>query len=410
MVTDERNAPFLRASTEEDLFPLIAMCRAGRLGDVQEWIASGKPVNLPLWGGKKTRRRTPLDWAVAHGFHSLVETLLKGGADYRTLDRHSPMPVALQSRRLDLAKLLVEHGFDVRSVDMTEVFAAWEPELMEYFIDQGADVETGMPLAEALCEGVRTALCVFRKYRDRFPTFQEQANVALRHHCKEGNLKWVSLLLWAGADPYAPGEAEPGRVTEPDDEGLSALGFAALYDRYDVFDVKTLRLKVDDPAIRDVLQYSLDPSGAALIGKLLELGVEPNDQANGGSSYVQTLLERVGDYGDYSTFDRGERNRRGMGDSANARELMKSIHLFVKFGARWLPEDKKQANAVRRSLLKLIPDYTLEFIWILKRYDAFAAEPMQSLLRETAMRRHLADRCDRLRELLAASPADVDTV
>ena len=35
------------------------------------------------------------------------------------------------------------------------------------------------------------------------PAVREQANIALRYHCKEGNVKWIALMLWAGADPYA---------------------------------------------------------------------------------------------------------------------------------------------------------------------------------------------------------------
>jgi hypothetical protein len=35
------------ASTLEEILPLIEHCKAGRLKEVQEWIAQGKPLDLP---------------------------------------------------------------------------------------------------------------------------------------------------------------------------------------------------------------------------------------------------------------------------------------------------------------------------------------------------------------------------
>jgi hypothetical protein len=36
---------------------------------------------------------------------------------------------------------------------------------------------------------------------------QEQADLALRQFCQEGSVKWVSLLMWAGANPHSRGPA-----------------------------------------------------------------------------------------------------------------------------------------------------------------------------------------------------------
>jgi hypothetical protein len=133
-------------------------------------------------------------------------------------DQIKPLVDLCKAGRLDLIKLLVENGADVRSADMSLVFDSWDPAIMEYFIDQGADVETGFPLAGALCWKMQTASGVFKRHIDRFPSFQEQMNMALRHHCKTGNLKWVSLLLWAGADPFAKGPDPDYPDEDPDPE------------------------------------------------------------------------------------------------------------------------------------------------------------------------------------------------
>ena len=75
-------------------------------------------------------------------------------------------------------------------------------------------------MTDALSMKIRTALGVFKRHKDRFPTFQEQANIALRYHCKNGDLKWASLMLWLGANPYARGQDLDETEVDPEDEGL----------------------------------------------------------------------------------------------------------------------------------------------------------------------------------------------
>ena len=146
----------LRAQTYEEIKLLIGLCRAGKLFEVQEWIAAGKPVNVPLPANRR-HGKPPLEIAIELGFHSLVKVLLEGGAAIEADGWYCPMDQALQMRRFDIVQLLVEQGYDPRSVDMELVFNTWKPEVMEYFIDRGAEVEKGNPLAAALCSRIRTA-------------------------------------------------------------------------------------------------------------------------------------------------------------------------------------------------------------------------------------------------------------
>ena len=193
-----------RAKTYDEIKSLIELCKNGRLFDVQAWIQGSHPINPPPPPEKGARKKSPLQVAIDCGFHSLVQVLLEAGAEFQD-ERYNALEHALSERRLDIIKLLVKHGADIHSVDMAWVFDAWDPKIIEYFIEQGADVETGHPLASALCWRIRTALGVYKRHKDHFTSFQEQINIALRHHCKEGNLKWVSLMLWAVADPLAQG-------------------------------------------------------------------------------------------------------------------------------------------------------------------------------------------------------------
>lgn len=391
------------SAAEEEIQLLVKQCRAGKLFAVQDWIAIGKPVNPPPSDRKGTRPQTPLQVAIDRGFHSLVEILLKAGADVGQGRWNGPMDQALQMRRLDMVHLLVEHGYDPTTIRMSDVFSTWDPEIMEYFIERGADVETDFPLADAFRNRIRTALRIFKRYRDRFPHFQKQANIALRHHCREGDLKWVSLLLWAGADPYDQGSDQP----DAEESGwgwTSALEFAAIYRHYEVFNLKGVRIQPDHPAIQHVLSSAVGhEEGLPLVERLLKLGVKPNDQENGGSSAIQSNLTYMSWAFHHSLTGDFEKLGRDI-DTERSRQTLKAIHILVRAGARWCPTDARQVSDARRSLLKLIPDYTVEFVWIMEKYQACTKEVVIDLLRTDSMKRHMAKHTTRLQQILAKWP------
>jgi ankyrin repeat protein len=392
-----------RATDQESLAPLIELCKRGRLFDVQRWIAAGKPVNSPLGPKKGTRYLSPLEYAIDRGFHSLVQVLLEGGAVQEPLGYDCPMNRALRMKRFDIAQLLVEHGFDPKSVDMREVFASWDPQIMEFFIARGADIRTDNPFAFALCNRIRTALKLYKQCREKMPELQEQANIALRCHCKEGNLKWVSLLLWAGADPYKRGTDEPDGQLENDDHGLSALGFAALYRHFEVFELKTIRAWPFDEDSVEILSYLTKGEGLNVLKRLLEKGLNPNDQLNGGCSAIQSCLNDMSWVHHFSTysFSRDPANNTNV-DTSESRERLKAIHLLAKHCGKWVPEEKYAINSARRALLRLKPDYTVEFVWIMSKYQATNLEHIQSLLGTPTMKKHIAAYRPRIQEFLAA--------
>ena len=58
-----------------DAKELLSLCRAGRLYDVEKWIAAGRPLEIPV--AKNKRRKTLLQIAVETGFHSLIELIAR---------------------------------------------------------------------------------------------------------------------------------------------------------------------------------------------------------------------------------------------------------------------------------------------------------------------------------------------
>ena len=52
--------------------------------------------------------------------------------------------------------------------------------------------------------------------------------MALRQFCQEGNLKWISLLMWAGANPQSRGPALDD-VAHIDDPEWHATAFRLVW-------------------------------------------------------------------------------------------------------------------------------------------------------------------------------------
>lgn len=382
----------MRAKTYEEIKPLVDICKAGKLFAVQEWIATGKPINLPNIK-EKIRRKSPLEIAIESGFHSLAQILLESGAEVEE-QRYNPLLHALWKRRLDFVELLFQHGATIQSVSMDDVFNTWDRVIIEYFIDHGAELEEGDPLASALCSRIWPALGIYKQYKDRFPSFPEQLNIALRHHCKEGNVKWVALLLWAGADPYARGDDGTG-PGDPEEQ-LSAIEFATLYDRFDLFKLKGMRLDPNHPLACSILQNACWSRNPNILKKLLENGFNPGSSEDQGPSLIQSLVNGI-DWDMSPHF--GYKPPKNDIDHSMGRDKLKMIHMVIRHGAKWQPEHH-EINAARRALLKMRPDYTMEFVWILTGYNACDLENLDALLNETRMRRLLAGFKNRLEEMM----------
>jgi hypothetical protein len=331
-----------------------------------------------------------------------VQVLLEGGAMIEYSSYDNALLHALRKRRLDLIQLLVKLGADVRSVEMTSVFDSWDPAIMEYFIEHGADVETGNPLAFALSYKIRTVLGVFKRYKDRFPSFQEQVNIALRHHCKEGNLKWVSLLLWAGADPYVKGPDSPEAEPDPD-EDICALEYAALYKHFEIFKLKQIRITPEHPIAQELLRNACRAENADFLIDLIKQGFKPAQQQDRGSSLIRTCIRCMTWSWDRSWLDR-DRNRDI--DSSHSRETIKMIYILAQHGARWMPGESYEINDVRRCFLKMSNDYIVEFIWIMSKFNACTRENIEQLIRTPAIRRHIAKHQSRINELLDDFPLE----
>ena len=147
-------------------------------------------------------------------------------------------------------------------------------------------------MALGLCGHIYSLLGVFKRYETRFPSFQEQINIVLRHSCREGNLKWVSLMLWAGADPYAKGPSYPDEKPDPESD-ISALELAALYNHFEIFKLKPIRESLAPSRVQDLLSWACEADKADLLKELLSKGFSPGAMPDDGYSSIQSLLVRL---------------------------------------------------------------------------------------------------------------------
>jgi len=276
---------------------------------------------------------------------------------------------------------------------MVQVFETWAPEIMDYFIENGADLETDYPLAVALTWRIKTALGVYRRYEDRFPSFKNQLNIALRYHCKEGDTKWVSLLLWAGADPYAYGPYDPNGEMGYD---TNAFEQAILGRHNEILELKKMKINLKRPEIANVFESACRFNRFESVEKILDQGFKPSMMEN-PSVVIQILLDSI-DW-DFSNLFSENRKRKNI-DTLETKQKMRLIHLLVRNGFKWSPKDKSEIASARRSLLKMKADYTMEFVWIMGGYDACKVEDIKELIRTPAMSSLIFEHRSRLKELL----------
>lgn len=365
---------------------LLRLCESGRLYEIDAWIRAGRSLTVP-----HEIRKTPLAVAISTGFHSLVELLLRNEQSQQA--KNEALRLAIQLDRRALVELAVVCGAEAKSVPFIDVLMTGDRALAAFFLERGADTLTDYPFARAFHElRAKTTLGSYldcrRSQPDVAQKLQEQVDMALRQFCQEGSLKWVSLLMWAGANPRSRGPAldDVAHIDDPEWH-TTAFHEACAFGSVEI--VKRLKPSRGDDlagmleraafsAHRDVLEY------------LLGLGANPNDKADGGSSALEACIRHLG----WEDFDRiryhyGSQYQTPGYKVPKGRE---AIRLLIERGARWTPEPSS-LNNTRRILYKLEPDVTVELLGLLVTREN-GDDAAQELLRVPRMRQHVAT-CER---------------
>ena len=358
----------------------LAFCRSGRLYDVDQWIAAGKSIVT-----HPSIKRTPLLTAIDTGFHSLVELLARNESRQEQKDR--ALREAVESRRLDMIEVLVENGARIQAVPLSDVLLTWDRQVMQFFLDRGADPVTGNPFLIAFHNKVQRALRPFVDYRKAHPevadSLQAQADRALRHFAGQGDLKWISLMMWAGAIPRRLGPDLDDRYADDPDGHTTALREACSKGSLDA--LKKLKPDPRLDNLSDLLQAAALSESKELIDYLLHLGAQANDKPNGGSSALDRCLWHL-PWEDRNTFISKQLASKYALAGGFAR-----IERLLEAGAQWRPSDPDGGmKSVRQMLCKCEPAVTVALVKLFAKYKAAPEELLEELLDTPRMRGHLS--------------------
>lgn len=361
---------------------LLKLCDAGRLYEVEAWIRDGKSLAVP-----KEVRKTPLSVAMSTGFHSLVELLLRH--EHSQGVKNDALSQALFLNRPAFVEMALAQGADIGSIPFLDVLMTGNRALVASFLERGADPITDYPFAHAFDQlRAKTTLGSYLDCRRNCPHLAEdlqcQADMALRQFCQEDNLKWVSLLMWAGANPRSRGPAldDVEHIEDPE------FHTTALHEACAAGNVEILkRLKpnrTDDLA--GMLEGAAFSAHRDILAYLFELGANPNDRPDGGSSALEACIRHLG----WEDFDR-IRCSYGANYKTPGYKLSKgreAIKLLLKHGAMWKPQPST-LNDTRRILYRIEPEVTVELIGLLLNHEN-GEDSIRELLRVPRMRQHLA--------------------
>jgi ankyrin repeat protein len=357
---------------------LLALCRAGKLYEIEEWIDAEKTIRvLPKF------KKTPLEVAVEAGFHSLARLLVSHELCQSVKD--AALAHAVESRQREIVELLLQHGADVKGVPFSDVLLTWDPALIRLFLNRGADVLADHPFAIAFGGKIRTALRPFVEYRKLHPELskelQGQVDRALRYFAREGDLKWVSLLIWAGGDPRNSGP----RLYDRDDPDLdgTAMEDAASSGRLEV--LKRLKPVPGRDDLFELLNWAAFGPHVDTIRYLLDLGAQPNNKPNRASATLDRCLWNF-QFESIRWAHSGHKiSKWHIGRSLD------SIRVLAEHGAVWRPDGPYEMNSVRRLLLGCEPDVTIEFLKILTEQKACSEDSLRQLFMSPRMREHVSD-------------------
>lgn len=363
---------------------LLRLCREGRLFELQSWVAEGKPLKLP-----SHYRHSLLRISVETGFHSLIEFLLQQENDQAR--RNELLKEACWRDQRPVMHLALRYGAAIDSIPFQDVIETWDRDIVQLFLDRGADVVTNAPFARAFKRRIKAILGIFldcqRARPDLAAVLQEQADMALRQACQDEDLKWVSLLMWLGADPRSKGlptdYLDDQDIADDPGSRESALQIACSSRKLAILQ----RLK-PDPAVDNLSE--LMASAASImttpetVAYLVKLGANMNDKADGGSTVLNACLrnfgwrERVWDapYGMYR--DRTVPVSR-LGQSLTA------LQFLLKGGARWTPDERSIGEA-RRSLYRIDGEGVATLIDHLRTHGACSDAVLRELLKTPKMR------------------------
>lgn len=356
-----------RTSDSNALEPLLTMCREGRTYDVERWIGDGRPLQIDKISGQGRRKNvTALEIALRRGNYALVHLLLCNGYDPNH-ELHQALDVALEVRRTDLAKLLLEWGVDRHDFDPPTLFATYDRPFFEYCYLSGANLARGHALAEALgfTASNKPLFGFVKRYAPGDPALQYELDIALAYHAGQGREKGVLLCLWAGGNPRAPVEPLEYIHDEPYDEEEAAYRETAVQTAAEGGHAKILARFRPDPSLDDYRRI-LRCAPSREVVEIMAPTKFPEDM----TELVRTYLM----FGGF-LFRRSHE------------DLYGGLESLFERGARWSEASQVELRSLRRSILDSDDRAFVRFVQVIGTSDYVAPAIRHELARTPAFRK-----------------------
>jgi len=151
--------------------------------------------------------------------------------------------------------------------------------------------------------------------------------------------------------------------------------------------VEVLKKLKPDPKrddLGDLLHCAAVSGRTDAIRYLLEIGANPNDKPNGGSSALDTCLWHLNFSSTFSYY------RKSLRSKYEVSKGLDSAREVAAHGAVWNPNDRSAFNDLRRALYGCEPEVTIELLKIFKQHNACPQDRLKELLSEPRMKEHLA--------------------
>jgi hypothetical protein len=277
------------AEDAKEIAPLVALCRVGRIYEVEQWIRAGKPIHARTYRSGGRRMHNPLEVAIKTNQFELAFLLLCNGfppdsGEESVLDR------ALRERKMELFELLLAWGADPLRADVYEVLNTYDSELYERYWRLGMDFTRDHALARTLADQTsnRPAYGWARRHKDDERIARELA-IALHLAIVENRERAVALLMWAGADPHRRAPDINWPHEEEEGEQSTAIMLAVLYGHAQFLPLLKPNAAQDD--FEQLWSYVSDPESIDYLAKIQP----PKDFS---AALIRNIQRAVAWYGD----------------------------------------------------------------------------------------------------------------
>jgi hypothetical protein len=120
---------------------------------------------------------------------------------------------------------------------------------------------------------------------------QEQANIALRYFCAKGDLKWISLMLWAKADARSMGPSLEEEYTNDPECYTSGLQQACYAGNVEV--LKKLKPQMGRDNLEELLHSTAISGKRDAIRYLLDIGAKDSGALCWTTPFQQLSLSNM---------------------------------------------------------------------------------------------------------------------